>query len=136
MSDKIKQDIIDAARRVYETLGAGHEEAIYRDAMSVELQDRGYTVKTEMPVSIKYETSQGKSITVGSAKVDVYIEKGETKAILELKASSPLIKEKSKKTKEEMKEYAQLQKYLASLGLKGFLINFPFPPKEEPEVIE
>ena len=29
---------------VYESLGPGHEEAIYRDAMSVELQDRGYTM--------------------------------------------------------------------------------------------
>ena len=38
------------AKYVYETLGPGHEEVIYRDAMSVELQDRGYTVKTEAPI--------------------------------------------------------------------------------------
>ena len=35
------------ANYVYETLGPGHEEAIYRDAMSIELQDRGYTVKKD-----------------------------------------------------------------------------------------
>ena len=35
------------AKYVYDTLGPGHEEAIYRDAMSVELQDRGYTVKKD-----------------------------------------------------------------------------------------
>ena len=40
------------AKYVYKTLGPGHEEVIYRDAMSVELQDRGYTVKTEAPISI------------------------------------------------------------------------------------
>ena len=44
--------IKQVAKYVYKTLGPGHEEAIYRDAMSVELQDRGYTVKTEAPVSI------------------------------------------------------------------------------------
>ena len=48
MTRTIKQ----VAKYVYETLGAGHEEAIYRDARSVELQDRGCTVKTEAPVSI------------------------------------------------------------------------------------
>ena len=45
--------IKQVAKYVYSTLGAGHEEAIYRDAMSIELQDRGYTVKTEAPVTIK-----------------------------------------------------------------------------------
>ena len=60
--------IIDAAKYVYSTLGAGLEEAIYRDAMSIELQDRGFTVKTEAPVSIKYNTSKGKSMIVGSGK--------------------------------------------------------------------
>ena len=45
MNRTIKQ----VANYVYDKLGPGHEEAIYRDAMSVELQDRGYTVKTEAP---------------------------------------------------------------------------------------
>ena len=52
--------IKQVAKYVYKTLGPGHEEAIYRDAMSVELQDRGYTVKTEAPVSIQYTTKKGK----------------------------------------------------------------------------
>ena len=54
----MSKTIIDAAKYVYSTLGAGHEEAIYRDAMSVELQDRGFTVKTEAPVSIKYRSKK------------------------------------------------------------------------------
>ena len=56
----MNKTIIDAAKYVYSTLGAGHEEAIYRDAMSIELQDRGFTVKTEAPISIKYKTKKGK----------------------------------------------------------------------------
>ena len=133
---KMKNEIRELARKVYETLGAGHEEAVYREAMSVELQDNGYVVKAEMPVSIKYRTSKGKEIIIGNAKADLYIEKKGEKAILELKAVSPIIKETKPKEKEEIKEYIQLRKYLSALGEeKGFLINFPFPPKEEPEII-
>jgi len=132
----MREDIIKAAERVYETLGPGHEEVIYREAMSVELQERGYLVKTEMPVSVAYETSGGKRIIVGNAKVDLYVEKAGERAILELKTVSPLIKEKKSKEKEEIKEYRQLMKYLESLQEKnGYLINFPFPPKDKPEII-
>jgi len=132
--NKIRKDVEDAAKRVYNELGAGHEEAIYRDAMSVELQDMGYTVKTEMPVEIKYETSKGKNITIGNGRIDLYIEKEGEKAIIELKAVAPLKKGKEK----EIKEQYQLKKYLKSLSLgekNGFLINFCFPPQDEPEII-
>lgn len=67
--------IKQVASYVYDTLGPGHEEAVYRDAMSIELQDRGYTVKTEAPVSIKYKTKKGKEMIVGGAKIDLYITK-------------------------------------------------------------
>jgi|TARA_Y100000310_G_C20631860_1_gene789089 GxxExxY protein len=55
--EKILREIQRVAKRVYDELGAGHEEAIYRDAMSLDLQEKGYAVKTEAPVSIKYNTS-------------------------------------------------------------------------------
>ncbi len=135
-ADIMKDDIIKAAKRVYDTLGTGHEETIYREAMNIELQEMGYIVKTEMPVSVRYKTTKGKEVIIGSVRVDLYIEKGKDSAILELKAVSPLMKEKDK-SREKMKEHAQLQKYLHALGeRKGFIINFPFPPAEEPEIIE
>ncbi|RKZ22207.1 hypothetical protein DRQ18_03010 [bacterium] len=133
----VRDDILKAAHRVYETLGGGHEEVIYREAMCMELQDMGYTVKTEMPVTIEYTTSAGKTITVGSVKVDIFLEKEGEKVVIELKAVKPLLT--GKKEKDALKEYAQLVKYLKSLGnIPGFLINFPFPPVPEgtPEVIE
>jgi len=121
---------------VYNTLGPGHEEAIYRDAMSVELQDRGYTVKTEAPVSIRYKTKKGKEMIVGGAKVDLYVTKAKKYAVIELKTVGRILKENSKKTKDDTKEYHQLQKYLSALDVEtGVLINFPFPPEDEPEVI-
>ena len=133
MNNTIKQ----VAKFIYKTLGPGHEEAIYRDAMSVELQDRGYTVKTEAPISIRYKTKKGKEMIVGSGKIDLYVTKGEKYAVIELKTVSKILKENSKKTKEDTKEYHQLKKYLEALDVEtGVLINFPFPPEDEPEIIE
>ena len=129
--------IKQVAKYVYETLGAGHEEAIYRDAMSVELQDRGYTVKTEAPVSIQYTTKKGKKMIVGRGGIDLYIVKENKYAVIELKAIRRILKENSKTTKEGTKEYHQLKKYLEALDVEtGVLINFPFPPEDEPEIIE
>ena len=128
--------IKQVAKYVYKTLGAGHEEAIYRDAMSVELQDRGYTVKTEAPVSIQYITKKGKKMIVGRGGIDLYIVKENKYAVIELKAIRRILKENSKTTKESTKEYHQLKKYLEALDVEtGVLINFPFPPEDELEVI-
>ena len=133
MNRTIKQ----VANYVYDKLGPGHEEAIYRDAMSVELQDRGYTVKTEAPISIRYTTKKGKDMIVGGGKIDLYIRKGSDEGVVELKTVGKILKENGKKTKEDTKEYHQLKKYLDALNVKiGVLINFPFPPEEEPEIIQ
>ena len=129
--------IKQVAKYVYSTLGAGHEEAIYRDAMSIELQDRGYTVKTEAPVSIKYKTKKGKEMIVGSGKIDLYVMKTGKYAVIELKTVGRILKENSKKTKEDTKEYLQLKKYLEALYVDiGVLINFPFHPDDQQEIIE
>ena len=137
INQKILTDVRRAAKRVYNEMGAGHEEAIYRDAFCMELQDKGYTIKTEAPVSITYTTSKGRKMIVGSGKVDLYISKKDVYAIVELKAITRMLKENSKKTKEDSKEYHQLKKYLDALNVEtGVLINFPFPPEDEPEIIQ
>ena len=82
--------IIAAANYVYSTLGAGHEEAIYRDAMSIELQDRGFTVKTEAPISIKYRSKKGKDMIVGSGKIDLYVIKAGKYYLLKQNLSTAL----------------------------------------------
>jgi len=133
----MSKTIIDAAKYVYSTLGAGHEEAIYRDALSIELQDRGFTVKTEAPVSIKYRSKKGKDMIVGSGKIDLYIIKAGKYTVVELKTVGRILKEGGNKTKENTKEYIQLKKYLEALDIEnGILINFPFPPEDKPEIIE
>jgi len=132
---EFQKEIFEVAKRVYETLGPGHEEVVYREAMSIELQDRGYLVKTEMPVNVPYKTSSGKEVAIGATRVDLYIEKGGESAIIELKAVSSLL-QKGKEGK-DIKELWQLKKYLSTLGggKVGYLVNFPFPPKDEPEII-
>ena len=58
-------------------------------------------------------------------------------AVIELKTVGRILKENSKKTKEDTKEYLQLKKYLEALNVDiGVLINFPFPPEDQPEIIE
>ena len=105
--------------------------------MSIELQDRGFTVKTEAPVSIKYRSKKGKNMIVGSGKIDLYIMKSEKYTVVELKTVGRILKEGGKKTKEQTKEYIQLKKYLEALDIEnGMLINFPFPPEDKPEIIE
>ena len=126
----------ESAKYVYKTLGPGHAEAIYRDAMSLELQERGFKVKTEAPISIKFKTKKGKNMIVGSGKVDLFIEKSNKFIVVELKTIGKIIKEEAKTNKEDTREYIQLQKYLSALDINvGILINFPFPPEQEPEII-
>ncbi|MHC1635921.1 MAG: GxxExxY protein [Candidatus Methanospirareceae archaeon] len=48
MKKEIYDEIREVANTVYKKLGAGHEEVIYREAMCLEFQERGYTVKTEI----------------------------------------------------------------------------------------
>ena len=128
--------IKQVAKYVYKTLGPGHAEAIYRDALSLELQERGFKVKTEAPVSIRFKTKKGKNMIVGSGKIDLFVEKSNKFIVIELKTVGRIFKEQEKINKEETKEYIQLQKYLAALDIKmGVLINFPFPPEKEPEII-
>ena len=134
--ERILREIQRVAKRVYNELGTGHGEAIYRDAMSLELQEKGYTVKTEAPVSIRYITSKGKDMIVGSGKIDLFVLKKDSFVVIELKAVGRLLKDGGKEKKEEKKEYIQLQKYLNALDQDcGILINFPFPGENEPEVI-
>ena len=125
------------AKYVYKTLGPGHEEVIYRDAMSVELQERGYTVKTEAPISIKYKSKKGNEMIVGSGKIDLFVQKAKKYAVIELKAVSRILKITKNRIKEDTKEYHQLNKYLEALDIdNGIIINFPFPPENDPEMIE
>lgn len=109
--ENLNDKISEIANRIYSFLGAGHEEAVYRDTISVEMQDKGWIIKTEMPINIKYTISKGREIVIGSGRVDIFAERMDesgktTKAIIELKVVAPLNKKKNNKN---VKEYLQLK---------------------------
>ena len=129
----IKEEIRKISQYLYENLGPGHKEKTYRDAICLELQDRGYTVKTESPSSISYTTKNGKTMIIGSEKVDICEYKDGKYTFLEVRTMLSFF---NKKDVDEV-SYLKFRKYLSSLGLEnGLLINFPFPPIPEVEIID
>jgi GxxExxY protein len=127
-------EITQIAEYLYENLGPGHKDKTYRDAIALELQERGYTVKTESPSPITYTTQNGKTMIVGSEKVDICAFKEGKYTFIEIRAMLSFL---NKKKDPNEAIYLKIRKYLSSLGLdNGIIINFPFPPMENVEIIQ
>ncbi len=128
------KEISEIAEHLYEGLGPGHKDKTYRDAMALELQERGYIVKTEVPSNIVYTTKTGKTMILGSQKVDICANKDGKYTFIEIRVMLSFLK--GKNDIDEV-NYLKTRKYLSSMGLEeGILINFPFPPMDAVEVIE
>ena len=131
----MKEEIRKIAEYLYENLGPGHKDKTYRDAIALELQDKGYTVKTESPSSISYTTKDGKTMIVGSEKIDICAYKDGEYSFIEVRSMMSFFNKK--KEDSESISYLKIRKYLSSIGLdNGFLVNFPFPPMDTVELIE
>ena len=72
--------IVGAFYAVYFELGYGFLESVYRNALSVELRDRGLTVEVEAPIAITYRGHH-----VGHFRADILVER---QVVVELKASA------------------------------------------------
>lgn len=96
-----------ACLRVHNELGCGFLEKVYENALAIELQKQGLTVRQQVPVQVKYE---GKP--VGDYVIDLLADE---KFIVEVKA-----------TEADHAVYkAQLINYLRATGFElGFLVNF------------
>ena len=55
LHEEITSEIIAAYYAVYNTLGYGFLEKIYENALILELQKRGLTVKQQVPIKVYYE---------------------------------------------------------------------------------
>jgi GxxExxY protein len=112
MADLLYKDevylIIGAAMEVYNQLGSGFGEAIYQDAMEIEIESRKIPNNPQQDVFIFYKGQKLKSFF--TPDLICY-----EKIVVELKALDRLT------TREE----AQLLNYLKATGLPiGLLINF------------
>ena len=110
MTDKeLSYQIRGAAMEVYNTLGPGLLESIYHKAMICELESRGLSVKSEVPVEISYK---GVMIEEDSLRLDLVVE---NQIIIELKSVEKL----------SPIHFKQLRTYLRLCNKElGWLINF------------
>ena len=105
--DRLIYRILEAARLVHDTLGAGFIEGVYGRALTVELKNRDFRVDREKTIKIWYGPS-----LVGKHRLDLVVDES---VIIELKANRGIIPV----------HVAQMRSYLhASSYPLGLLLNF------------
>ena len=105
--DDLTRTIIGCAYKVHNGLGTGFLEKVYENALRIELDKIGFSVKQQEPISVLYEGQ-----VVGDFYPDLWIN---DRVIIEVKAIQTLAKEHE----------VQLVNYLTATGVNnGLLINF------------
>lgn len=105
--DEAAHSVVDAALEVHRVLGPGLVEAVYEEALSMELGFRGVPFTRQIPVAVKY-----KNVVIGEARLDLLVT---SRLVVELKACQQLLPI----------HVAQVLSYLkASECSLGLLINF------------
>ncbi len=106
-TESLIAEIVECAKEVRSKLTPGFEEMVYKNAMCVELQERGLEYNRELPFTVTY-----KGHVVGSYRADLVVE---NRVIIELKAISNLT----------VINDVQLVNYLTATNIDdGLLINF------------
>ena len=109
--NEISGAIVDAAYHVHCALGPGLLESVYEKVLAHELSDRGFEVRAQVPVPIKYGSIQLEE----GFRADLIVS---NMVIVELKSVEKIQPVHSK----------QLLTYLRLLGFRlGLLINFNVP---------
>jgi GxxExxY protein len=104
---EVTDAIIGAAFEVYNVLGYGFLEGVYKRAMQVELIRRGFSAQIEAEIRVMY-----KGVEVGFYKADLWVNNC---VMVELKAAKSYTQENE----------PQLLNELKATGVKvGLLINF------------
>ncbi|KXB09543.1 hypothetical protein AKJ60_00005 [candidate division MSBL1 archaeon SCGC-AAA385M11] len=105
--------IIGAAMEVYNVLGAGFLEAIYHDALKIELASQGVPYESQKPLPVYYRSHLLPHEYI--ADLICY-----DRILLELKATKDI----------HEAHLAQVMNYLKATGLAlGYVINFGNPEK-------
>lgn len=103
--------VVGAAMEVYNVLGPGFLEAIYQEALELELRDRGIPLEAQKPLTITYK---GRPL--------------QKQYVADLVCYRCLIAELKAMEKLTTKEEAQLLNYMHATGIRvGLLLNFGHP---------
>ena len=106
-TNKLTEIIIGCAYSVHRELGSGFLEKVYENALLLELEDAGLSVRQQTPIPVHY-----KGRMVGEYYADLIVE---GRIIIEIKAVQSLAKEHE----------VQLVHYLTATDTEdGLLINF------------
>jgi GxxExxY protein len=110
MEGELTEQILGAAFKVQNTLGAGFLEKVYENALSVELKKLDLSIESQKTFPVRYEGT-----VVGNYQADLVVS---ARVVVECKAVSNL----------DVVHEAQLINYLKASGLRvGLLINFARP---------
>ena len=104
---ELTEKIIGCAYRVYNKMGFGYLESVYKKCMLIELRKAGFDIESQKPIRVQYDGE-----VVGDFIADILVN---DTVILELKSVRKLV---------EAHE-VQLVNYLVATGKPvGLLINF------------
>ena len=108
--DELSSKVIAAAVTVHKHLGPGFLEAVYEQALRIELQNQGIAFEAQKKIEVRYANQ-----VVGVHLLDLIVE---NQLVIELKAAKGL----------DDIHYAQLRSYLRAANAKiGLLMNFNSP---------
>ena len=110
--DDLTQKIIGVFYEVYNELGAGFVESVYREAMRLALRQANLKVETEVPIQVRFRGE-----VVGVFRTDLVVN---DTVLIELKASEGIIREHE----------AQTLHYLRATSIEvALLMNFGPTPR-------
>jgi GxxExxY protein len=115
---KLLSLVTNICREVYCTLGKGHRENIYQNAICIDLEENEIEHRPEVVIPIKY-----RGVRIGFIRSDIICD-GEYPLIIETKVIAKL----------GLKERLQTGRYMQYNEVwGGILVNFPITD-EEPEI--
>ena len=117
--DELTERVIGVFYDVYNELGFGFLESVYREAMRVALTQAGLTVKTEVPVPVGF-----RGVVVGVFRADLIVNGC---LLVELKAAEQIVRQHESQTMHYLRatsiEVALLMNFGVSPRFKRFVLD-------------
>ena len=134
MHDDLTRKIIGVFYDVYNELGPGFVESVYRDAMRIALIQAGLTVMTEAPIEVRF-----RGTVIGTFRADLIVNGA---VLIELKTCEALSREHESQTLNYLKateiEVALLMNFGPTARFKRFMMDNArkYPVSESVESVQ